>query len=80
MLKDFDIKPVLTSVKNPQSNFPLEQVHHVILNILVTKDIDNTVFGHIYPWGEKLAYIAWAIKAYYHFTIMAKPGQAVFGR
>ena len=27
LLKDFDIKPVLTSVKNPQNNAPVERVH-----------------------------------------------------
>ena len=40
-LKDFDIKPVLTSVKKLQSNAPLKQVHQLISNMLVTKDIDN---------------------------------------
>ena len=58
LLKDLYIKPVLTSVKKNQANAPVEQVHQVILNILVTKDIDNEVFVHIYPWGETLAYIA----------------------
>ena len=48
--------------------------------MLVTKDHDNKVFYHIYPWGENLAYIAWAIRASYHRTIMNKPGQDVFGR
>ena len=60
LIRDFNIKPVLTTVKNPQANAPVERVHQVILNTLVTKDIDNKVFDHIYPWGETLAYIAWA--------------------
>ena len=54
---DFSIKPVLTSVKNPQSNATVELVHQVILNMLVTKDIDNKVFNYIYPWGETLVYL-----------------------
>ena len=41
LLKDFDIKPVLTSVKNPQANASVEQVYQVILNMLATKDLDN---------------------------------------
>ena len=57
-LKYFNIKPVLTSVKNPQDNAPVEQVHQVILNMLVTKDLDKKVFGHLYIWGETLASIA----------------------
>ena len=44
LLKDFDIKPVLRSVKNPQAKTMVEQVHQVILNMLVIKYIDNKVF------------------------------------
>ena len=79
-LKAFDIKPVLTSVKNPQDNAPVENVHQLILNMLITKDLDDKVFDYIDPWGENLAYIAWAIRASYHRTIMAMPGQDFFGR
>ena len=79
-LKDFGIKPVLTSVKNPQANAPVERVHQVILNILVAKDLDSKVFDHIDPWGENLPHIAWLIRVSYHLTILATPGQAVFDR
>ena len=49
LIKDFNIKPVLTSVKNPQDNALVEQLHRLIFNMLVTKDLDNKGFGHIYP-------------------------------
>ena len=49
LLNDFDIKPVLTKIKKPQYNSPLERVHKVVLNMLDTKDLDNTVFDYIYP-------------------------------
>ena len=58
----------------------MKEVHQLILNMLVTKDLDNKVFNYIDPWGETLAYIAWAIRASYHHTIIATPGQAVFIR
>ena len=80
MLKEFYIKPVLTLVKNFQANAPVERVHQVILNMLVTKDLDNKVFEYIDPWGETLSSTAWAIRASYHFTIMATPGQYFLGR
>ena len=57
----------------------MERLHLVILNMLVTKDLDDKVLNHIDPWGETLAYIAWGIRAYYHRTIMDTPDQAVFG-
>ena len=80
LLKEFDIKPVLTSAKNPQDNSPVERVHQVILNMLVTKDLDKKFFDYIDPWDETLASIAWAIRASYYHNILSTPGQAVFGR
>ena len=53
-LKVFYIETVLTPIKNPQSNIPLDLEHQLILNMLLTKDLDNTVFDQIYPWGETL--------------------------
>ena len=47
--------------------------------MFVTKDLDKKVFDHIDLWGENLAYISWAIINYYHRTIMATPGQYIFG-
>ena len=58
LLKDFDIKHVLTSVKNPQANSPVEKLHQVILNMLVAKEIDNKIFDYIETCGETLASIA----------------------
>ena len=79
-LKNFGIKSVLTTIKNPQANVPVEQLHQVILNILATKDIDNKVLDHIDPWGETLVSIAWMIKDSHKHTIMATPGQSIFER
>ena len=49
LLEDFNIKSVLTSVNKPQANASVEQVHQVILNMLVTKYLDNKFFDYIYP-------------------------------
>ena len=80
LLKVLYIKPILTTFKNPQDNAPVEWVHQVILNMLVTKDLDKKFFNHIYSWGETLASIAWVIRNYYYRNIMATTGQAVFDR
>ena len=79
-LKEFYIIPVLTLVKSHQANAPVERVHQVILNMLVTKYLDNEFFNYIDPRGKTLESISWVIKASYHQTIMSTPGQAVFGR
>ena len=80
LLKYFGIEPVLTSINNPQYNASVEQIHQVISNMLVTKDLDTKAFDYIDPWCEILAYIAWAIRASYHCTVLATPGQAVLAR
>ena len=80
LIKDFNIKPVLTTIKNPQANYLVELVFKLILDILVTKVVYNTTFDYIYPWGKTIAYIAWEIRASYHHTIETTTGQYVFGR
>ena len=80
LLKYFYIKPVLTSVKNPQGNATVEGVHQLILYMLVTKDLDNKVFDYMNQWVENLSYIEISIRASCHRTIMATSGQAVFDR
>ena len=80
LLKDFDVKPVLTSIKNPQSNAPVERVHQVLHNMIVTKDLDGRTFDYIDPWGEILSSVAWAVRASHHSTFDKTPGQLVFGR
>ena len=80
MLNDIYIKTVLTSVKNPQANAPAEQVHQVVLNMIVTNDLDKKVFDYIDPWDENLVSIEWSRRASYYRTMMATPVQDVFGR
>ena len=74
LLKDLNMKPVLTPVKNPQDNSPVERLNQVILDMFVTKDLDNKVFDYLDPWGETLVSIAWEIRDFYHYTIIATPG------
>ena len=78
MLRDFDIKLVSTSINPPQANAPVEQVHQVILNMLVTKDISNKFFDYIDPWGTTLVYMAWDIRDSYHSTIHATLRKSAF--
>ena len=80
LLKDFAIKPKATTVKNPQSNSPVERIHQVVMNMLNTQGLNEKVFNFIDPWGEILSSIAWAIRASHHSTLDATPVQLVFGR
>ena len=58
----------------------MERVHQGILNMFVTKDLDNKVLDYIYLWGQTLSSIAYAIRASYYRTIKATSTQAVFER
>ena len=80
LLADFDIVPQCTTVENPQANAPVERVHQVIHNMLVTKELDKHLFDYINPWGEFLSSIAWAIRTSYNSSTQATPAQLVFGR
>ena len=65
--------------KKTQADASVNWVHKLKYKINGTKYFNYKVFEYIYPLGETLAYIAWAIRSSYHHTIMATPGQAVFG-
>ena len=50
LLHDFAIKPTPTTVKNPQANAILERLHHVLGDMLRTKNLEQYIFGDIDPW------------------------------
>ena len=80
MLKYLVIIHISNVLNNPQYNAPVEQVHKLIVNMLVNKYLDNKVFNYIYSWGETIVAIACAIRDSYHCTIGSTPVQDVFGR
>jgi hypothetical protein len=80
LLKDFAVKPKCTTIKNPQSNAPVERVHQVINSMMVTQDLRHKIFDYINPWGPTLSAIAWAIRSSHHSTLGHTPAQLVFGR
>ena len=80
LLKDFAIKPKCTTIKNPQSNSPIERIHQVLKSMFTTKNLPSQRFDLIDPFGEILSSIAWAVRASYNSTTQATPAQLVFGR
>ena len=69
---------MLTSIKNPQSNAPVERVHQILNYMFLTKDLNSQTFDYIDPWGEILSSIAWAVRASHHTTFDKNPAQLVF--
>ena len=80
LLKDWSIKPQCTTIKNPQSNSPVERIHQVLRHMLVIKNLKEKIFDYIDPFGSILASVAWAIRSSYNSTTEATPAQLVFGR
>jgi len=80
LLKDWAIKPICTTIKNPQANSPVERIHKVLKNMLLTKNLKEQELDYIDPFGEILASIAWAVRASYNSATNATPAQLVFGR
>ena len=80
LLKDMAIKPKVTTIKNPQSNSPIERLHQVMRHMLMTKNLQEEVLDYLDPFGPTLSSIAWAICSSYNNTTDATPAQLVFGR
>ena len=51
----------------------------LIYSFIVTKNLDNKVFDYLEQCDETLTSIAWVIRDFYHRTLKATLGQAVFG-
>ena len=80
LLQDFAIKPTCTTIKNPQSNAPVERIHQVVGQMMAAQDLKTRIFDFINPWGPILTSVAWAIRAAHHSTLGYTPAQLVFGR
>jgi hypothetical protein len=68
----------LTTIKNPQANGILEQIHQIIGNLLhsshlVTQDLDT-----VSAQQELLMPVMWAINTTFHTTLKASPAQLAF--
>ena len=80
LLKEFSIKPKCTTIKNIQSNSPVERIHQVLRYMLLTKNLADDTLDYIDPFGSILASVAWAVRSSYNNTTDATPAQLVFGR
>ena len=58
----------------------IERVHHVVGDILRTREIKYYTFDEIDPYGSIIHKFSWAIRSTYHTNNQASPSQLVFGR
>ena len=79
LLHSYGIEPVPTTVKNPQTNSPIERMHLTMADMLRTS---TPFIGH--NWFDEvqrmLQAIAWAIRSTVNTAVQHTPGQMVFHR
>jgi hypothetical protein len=78
LCESFGIKHKPTSVKNPQVNAILEQVHQVITTMLHTTELDMTNTVETSDIDAFLTDTAWTIHSTYHRVLKASPDSAIF--
>ena len=49
LLENIPIKPVSITVNNPQANYSVEQVWHLVYNVIVTTYPSNKYFDYLGP-------------------------------
>jgi putative transposase len=78
---DYGIKRKVISTRNPQANAIVERAHQTLGNLIRSFELqDNPYLDPDDPWGGILAAASFAMRATYHTTLQATPGQLVFGR
>ena len=79
LLLSYGIEPVLTTVKNPRANSPVERMHLTMADMLRTSP---PFTGHdwFFEVQRMLQSIAWAIRSTVNTAIQHTPGQMMFHR
>jgi len=80
-VNDYGIKRKVISTRNPQANAVVERAHQTLGNLIRSFELqDDPCYDPDDPWQGFLSAAAFAMRATYHTTLQATPGQLVFGR
>jgi hypothetical protein len=67
--------------QNPQANAIVKCTHQTLGNLIRSFQLqDKPYYDPDEPWGGILAAVAFALRSMYHTTLLAMPGQLVFGK
>jgi hypothetical protein len=80
LCETYGIKRKPTTIKNPQTNAILEQLHQVLGQMLCTSKLNMAKTITPDDVDVFLDNWAWAICSTYHTVLKASPGAAIFGR
>ena len=76
----YGLKRKPASIRNPQANNILEQVHQVLIAMIRTSELDMADSVAPNDVDVVLTNASCAIRSTYHTVLKASPGAAVFGR
>jgi hypothetical protein len=76
----YRVKRKPTSIKNPQANAILEQIHQVVMTMVCTSEINMADSVAPSDIDAVLTNASWAIFSTNHTVRKASPGSAIFGR
>ena len=79
LLSSYGVTPKPTTIKNPQANAFVERIHHVIAASIRSLQLDQRPFDDT-TINAVLQGVAYGLRATYHSSLHASPGQIVFGR
>ena len=80
LCKSYGIKRKPTTVKNPQVNAILEQLHGIFTDMLQTSSLDMQDTVTPADIDTFLVDAVWAVCSTYHTVLTTSPGAAIFGR
>ena len=78
--EDYGLEKAPITVRNPQANAIVEQIHQTLANLVRTFELENNYLDEEDPWKGILAAAAFAVRSTYHTTLQKTPGQLVYGR
>ena len=79
LLLSYGIKPKPTTIKNPQANAFVERIHQTMADAIRSMDLGARPFDDM-TIDAVLQNITFGLRATYHTSLLASPGQIVFGR
>ena len=79
LLQSYGVIAKPSTIKNPQTNAFVERVHQTIADSIRTMELDKHKCDDI-TINAVLQNVAYGLRATYHSSVAATPGQIVFGR
>ena len=79
MIDIFSMVHKPTTIKNPQTNYILERVHRIVINMVCTANLDMQDTFEPEMINKTLSNVGWAICSAHHTVLGSLLGTEIFG-